>query len=76
MTEENKSFLMEYKGHKCVGYNIGAHFYGNEEYIISGSEDSNIYVYNKLKGGAPEKTFQTKSTVIHFVKPIPSQSGP
>ena len=49
---------MEYKGHKCQGYNIGAHFYGNEDYILTGSEDASIYIYNKISGKI-EKKLQT-----------------
>ena len=61
---------MEYKGHKCQGYNIGAHFFGYEDYILTGSEDGFIYIYNKLSGEI-EKKIQAKSKVIHLVKPLP-----
>jgi len=46
---------MEYEGHKCNGYNIAAHFYGHEDFIITGSEDSNIYIYDKLSGRIERK---------------------
>ena len=36
---------MEYKGHKCVGYNISANFINNEKNIITGSEDNRVNIY-------------------------------
>lgn len=49
------SFILEYKGHKCQGYNIGASFFNSEEHIITGSEDSYVYFYNKLSGNIDHK---------------------
>ncbi len=45
---------MEYKDHKCLGYNLAGYFYNNEESIMTGSEDGSVYIYNKL-GGYLEK---------------------
>lgn len=63
-------FLMEYKGHKCQGYNIAASFFGYEDFILTGSEDSAIYIYNK-NTGCVERKIPTKSKVVHLVKPVP-----
>ena len=60
---------MEYKGHKCTGYNIAANFFGYEDYILTGSEDSSIYIYN-TNSGKIEKKIHTKSKIVHLVKPI------
>jgi WD40 repeat protein len=63
-------YVKEYRGHKCEGYNIGAHFIGGgERYIITGSEDSKIYLYNKLSGNV-ERSFKTESKIVHFVLPL------
>lgn len=56
--KDDLSHVKEYIGHKCEGYNIGAHFMGDEEYILTGSEDSQIYLYNKLSGRI-EQTYKT-----------------
>ena len=66
---------MEYKGHKCQGYNIGAHFFGYEDFILSGSEDNHIYIYNKLTGALERKIKSQLSKVIHLVKPRPNCSS-
>lgn len=60
---------MNYVGHKCSGYNIAANFYGNEEYILTGSEDSMIYIYNKITGQV-EKKVKSESKISHLVKPL------
>lgn len=60
---------MDYTSHKCCGYNIGANFLGNEDYIITGSEDCGIYIYNKLNG-CIEKRFTAESKIVHLVKPL------
>ena len=62
---------MEYKGHKCQGYNIGANFFGYEDYILRGSEDSSIYIFNKHTGNIARQ-IPTQSKVVHLVKPIPN----
>ena len=41
---------MEYKQHKCQGYNIGANLMGEEKYIITGSEENKIYIYDLHNG--------------------------
>lgn len=63
-------YISEYKDHKCAGYNIQANFYNNEKYIVSGSEDHSIYIYDKNNLSIRSK-IKTKTKVNHLVKPIP-----
>ena len=46
--QEDLTFISEYKDHLCQGYNIGAHFFplNEETHILTGSEDSQIYIYD------------------------------
>lgn len=65
-----QTFVKEYSGHKCEGYNIGANFIGSgERYVITGSEDSTIYLYDKLSARL-ERQFKTQSKIVHFVLPL------
>ncbi|CDW77963.1 wd40 repeat-containing protein [Stylonychia lemnae] len=65
-----ENFVMQYIGHKCQGYNIGAHFFDNENKILTGSEDGFVYCYDKMSGQI-QKKIQCQSKVIHLVKPVP-----
>jgi len=67
------SIVMEYNKHRCVGYNIIAQFYNNENHIITGSEDKKIYVYDTFKGDVTS-VLQCPQTnhVIHLVSPQPN----
>lgn len=41
--------LREFNKHKCVGYNIAVNFLNYENYLITGSEDNQVYlkfIYN------------------------------
>jgi len=62
--------LIEYKGHKSQGYNIASYFFGSEKYIITGSEDSNIYIY-KTSDASLVRKIPTKSKIIHILRPLP-----
>lgn len=69
--EPNKSkCLNEYKGHKCTGYNIDSNFYAREKYLITGSEDSNIYIYNIVTSEIAFK-IKTHQKCINLIRPIP-----
>ena len=57
---------MEYKGHKCVGYNIDSNFFCNENYIITGSEDSYIYIYDTFSGEMVTK-YKTHQKCVNLV---------
>jgi len=67
--------INEYRGHKCQGYNIDCNFFCNENYVITGSEDSNIYIYDTLSANivAKYKTHQkcvnlVISIIYYFIK--------
>jgi COMPASS component SWD3 len=68
-----KSILVEYNKHRCVGYNIIAQFYNNENNIITGSEDKKIYIYDTLSSEVTS-VLQCPHTnhVIHLVAPQPN----
>ena len=66
----DKMCLMQYKGHKCFGFNIEANFFCEDNYVITGSEDSNIYIYDRLTGKIAKK-IQTHQKCINLLKPVP-----
>ena len=68
---KNKSYVNEYNKHKCVGYNIECNFYNNEQYIITGSENSYIYIYDIFNNNLYYK-IKTQHTCINIVKQIPN----
>jgi len=69
--EINQKYIYEYNKHKCVGYNIECNFYLNENYIITGSEDGNIYIYDILNN---KNYFKLKTLLkcINLIKQIPN----
>ena len=58
--------LNEYRGHKCQGYNIDCNFFVNENYVITGSEDSNIYIYDTNSGEMVIK-YKTPQKCVNLV---------
>lgn len=69
--EINQKYIYEYNKHKCVGYNIECNFYLNENYIITGSEDGNIYIYDILNNKNYYK-LKTLLKCINLIKQIPN----
>ena len=69
--KKNNKFIYEYNKHKCVGYNIGCSFYNNEQYIITGSENYFLYIYDILNPNNYYK-IKTQQKCINFVKQIPN----
>ena len=69
--EINQKYIYEYNKHKCAGYNIECNFYLNENYIITGSEDGNIYIYDILNN---KNYFKLKTLLkcINLIKQIPN----
>jgi len=63
--------INEYKGHKCNGYNIESNFFVNERYIITGSEDSFVYIYDTLSSNLVTK-YKTHQKCVNLVKPLPN----
>ena len=68
---DKKSFVSEYNKHKCIGYNIECNFYINEKYIITGSENSHIYIYD-INNCNNYKEIPTQQKCINLIKPIPN----
>jgi WD40 repeat protein len=62
--------LNEYRGHKCVGYNIETNFFVNEKYVITGSEDSHIHIYDTVSSNLVYK-YKTHQKCVNLVKPLP-----
>ena len=69
--KKNKNYVNEYNKHKCVGYNIECNFYNNEQYVITGSENSHIYIYNILNSEIYYK-IKTQPKCINLIKQIPN----
>ena len=69
--KKNNKFIYEYNKHKCVGYNIGCSFYNNEQYILTGSENYFLYLYDILNPNNYYK-IKTQEKCINFVKQIPN----
>ena len=65
-----KYCVNEYSGHKCVGYNIDSNFFAKEQYLITGSEDSNIYIYDINTAKIAHK-IQTHQKCVNLLRPIP-----
>lgn len=72
--KNNTSYAIgEYSSHKCSGYNIDCNFFCGERYIITGSEDSFIYLYD-INRKEPLKKYETHQKCINIVKPLPDNS--
>ena len=69
--EENPNCINEYKKHRCVGYNIECNYYLNENYIITGSEDGNIYIYDINNNNIYYK-IKTTLKCVNLIKEIPN----
>ena len=69
---DNSKVLTTYKGHKCSNYNIEISFINDENYIISGSENGKIYLYDTLTGTLL-KVFTTEDRCVNLVKPVPNK---
>eukprot|EP01125_Pyxidicula_operculata_P021696 TRINITY_DN851_c0_g3_i2.p1 TRINITY_DN851_c0_g3~~TRINITY_DN851_c0_g3_i2.p1 ORF type:complete len:664 (+),score=145.38 TRINITY_DN851_c0_g3_i2:91-2082(+) len=69
----SSSIIMEYKQHKCSGYNISAHFFNEGANVVTGSEDGKIYIYDTLTGKIDANlTCPYPNYVIHLVQPSPT----
>lgn len=63
----------EYKGHLCKGFNIETNFFCQEKYIVTGSEDSFIYIYDTISSDLVMK-YKTNQKCVNLVKPFPMKS--
>jgi len=64
-------YVIEYKGHASHGYNIASHFFANDKYVITGSEDGYIYMYNTATAQI-ERKIPAGMKIIHLLKPYPN----
>lgn len=60
------ALLREYKQHECTGYNVSCSFYHDEKYIITGSEDKCIYIY-ETQTGKLRKKLKGHPSVVHLL---------
>jgi hypothetical protein len=60
--------LQTYQGHQCKGFNIEANFFLNHNYVLSGSEDSCIYIWETNTGKLSHK-YKTDQKCVNLVKP-------
>ena len=68
------SFLSQYTSHLCVNYSIGASFLpstSDASFLLTGSEDSLIYVYDVRTSSEPLITYPTGSKTVHLVRGLP-----
>jgi WD40 repeat protein len=64
-------YIVEYRGHASHGYNIASHFFVNDKYVITGSEDGYIYIYDTQEGNVVRK-IAAGMKIIHLLKPYPN----
>jgi mitogen-activated protein kinase organizer 1 len=50
MDKSNGSLLNEFKGHQHTEYKLHSAFSNDDAYVLSGSEDSKIYIWDLLEG--------------------------
>ena len=65
--------MNSYKGHLCKGFNIESSFLANEKYIVTGSEDSHIYIYDSISSNLVSK-IKTNQKCVNLVKPLPDSN--
>ena len=71
LPKENEDYINKYNKHKCSGYNIECNYHLNENYIITGSEDGNIYIYD-INDNKKYCKLKTKLKCINLIKEIPN----
>jgi len=69
--EEVQTYKQVYKGHKSSSTIKAANFYGpNSEYVISGSDDAQIFIWDK-KTGKLLRMLEGHARVVNCVEPHP-----
>ena len=73
-----ESVYCEFKGHKCTNYNINSMIIGpshrSDQYLVTGSEDKFIYMYDMHTGDIVQK-LQGHPSVVHLVHGCTGGSG-
>ena len=60
--------------HLCESHHIQSGYMGNYRYIITGSEENLIYIYNALDG-EQIRYYMTNSTAVPIISPLPDSQG-
>ena len=63
---KNESVLKEYNKHKCTSYNVNCMFFNDESNIITGSEDKQVYIYDKSTGEVINQ-LGGHNSVVHLI---------
>jgi len=58
--------LNEYSKHVCTGYNVSSMFFNNEKNIVTGSEDNQIFIYDKNSGNVIN-TLSAHESITHLL---------
>ena len=70
----SRNYLNEYKKHKCTGYNVECNYYQDEKYLITGSENGSIIIYDIFNPNK-YKEIKTHLKCVNLVKQIPNNSN-
>jgi WD40 repeat protein len=70
-----KMVIRQFNQHKCVNYNLGCQYYKSERYVLTGSEDKFVYVYDTMTGELI-KTLQGHTSVVHLVHAVETSPEP
>ena len=65
-TIDEFQLLQEYGAHKCQDYNISSSLFGNEQFILTGSEDRQAYIYD-VQTGEVINTLVGHNHVVHLL---------
>ncbi|KAL9657260.1 hypothetical protein ABK040_011481 [Willaertia magna] len=58
--------LQTYNKHKCLSYNVNCTFFSNENYVMTGSEDNKIYIYETFSGKLVN-VLEGHESVVHLL---------
>ena len=70
----SRNYINEYNKHKCTGYNVECNFYHDEKYLITGSENGSIIIYDIFNPNK-YKEIKTHLKCVNLVKQIPNKSN-
>lgn len=62
----DSSVIQKYQDHKCKSYNVSSCFFDNEKYVLTGSEDNKVYIYEK-DSGKLLRTLNGHEGVVHLI---------
>jgi hypothetical protein len=62
-----QGLLQTYQGHRCRDYNVNATFFHNEDFVVTGSEQSEIVIYDKYNAQVVCRLKDKTSSLVHLV---------